>query len=32
MSRKVQIKKPPLDYYNLDDNSTDSGEELESLN
>ena len=29
---KVQIDDPPMDYYSLDDHSTDSEEELEYLN
>ena len=29
---KVHIEEPLLDYYSTQDNSTDSGEELESLN
>ena len=29
---KAQIEKPQLDYYSSNDNPTDSGEELESLN
>ena len=29
---KAQIEEPQLDYYSSDDNSTDSGEESESLN
>ena len=31
-NRKVHIEEPPLDFYSLDDNSTNSGEESESLN
>ena len=29
---KVQIVKPPFDYYSSDDHTTDSREEMESLN
>ena len=28
---KVQIEEPPSDYYSSDDNSTNPGEESESL-
>ena len=31
-SKKAQIEEPPTDYYGLDDDFTDSGEELESSN
>ena len=29
---KVQMEEPPLDYYSSDNNLTDSGDELGSLN
>ena len=32
MNREVQIEEPPLDYYTSEDNSTNLGEESESLN
>ena len=31
-NRKVHIEEPQSDFYSLDDNSTNSGEKLESLN